>query len=137
MVGQPASIDTRTGSAGIIQGQVSYIAPNVLNDRVTVEIKLQEALPTGARPDLSVEAKIEVARLEDVLYVRKPEFSQENGRLEVFRLHADDESASRSMVEFGRGTLNAMEVISGLQEGDQIIVSGTSRWKTHEQVRLK
>lgn len=134
VVGQPAKVDTKNG---IVAGQVSRIAPSVQNDRVTVEIKLLGELPNGARPDLSVEALIEVARLEDVLHVRKPVYCQENGRLEVFRLHSDGETASRTMVEFGRGTVHSIEVTAGLNEGDQIVVSDTSRWKSHDLLMLR
>jgi hypothetical protein len=134
VVGQPASIDTRNG---VVEGRVSRIDPAVQNDRVAVEVELLGELPKGARPDLSVEGLIEVARLEDVLHVRKPVYSQENGRLEVFRLHADGAIASRTTVEFGRGTVHSIEVTAGLNEGDQIVISDTTRWKTHDQVWLK
>jgi HlyD family secretion protein len=132
--GQQAKVDTLNG---IVEGVVSRVDAQVQNERVLVEIKLTGELPEGARPDLSVQAQIEVARLKDVLHVRKPPFSQENGRLEVFLLHADGETASRTNVEFGRGAEYSIEVISGLKEGDQIVVSDTSRWKSHASVRLK
>jgi HlyD family secretion protein len=134
VVGQPATIDTRNG---IVEGRVTRIDPQVVNDRVTVDVELVGELPPGARPDLSVDGLIEVARLDDVLHVRKPVYSQENGRLEVFRLHADETIASRATVEFGRGTVHSIEVTTGLQEGDQIVVSDTSRWKSFDLVRLK
>lgn len=134
VVGQPATIDTRSG---IVAGRVSRIDPAVQNDRVTVEVELLGELPKGARPDLSVEGLIEVARLDDVLHVRKPVYSQDNGRLEVFRLDSDGETATRTMVEFGRGTVHSIEVVAGLKEGDQLVVSDTTRWKTFDQVRLK
>jgi multidrug efflux pump subunit AcrA (membrane-fusion protein) len=121
----------------VVEGRVTRIDPQVLNDRVTVDVELLGELPPGARPDLSVEGLIEVARLDDVLHVRKPVYSQENGRLEVFRLHADDTIASRATVEFGRGTVHSIEVTAGLQEGDQIVVSDTTRWKSFELVKLK
>jgi HlyD family secretion protein len=134
VVGQPATIDTHNG---VVEGRVSRIDPQVLNDRVTVEVELIGELPKGARPDLSVEGLIEVARLDDVLHVRKPVYSQENGRLEVFRLLAEGETASRTTVEFGRGTVHSIEVTAGLNEGDQIVVSDTTRWKAFDLVRLK
>jgi len=134
VVGQPASVDTKNG---IIEGHVSRVDPQVQNDRVTVEIKLTGELPNGARPDLSVVALIEVSRLEDVLHVRKPAYSQANGRLEVFRLHADGETASRTMVEFGRDTVHSIEVRTGLKDGDQIVGSDTTRWKSADSVKLR
>jgi HlyD family secretion protein len=134
VVGQAVTIDTHTAT---IEGRVSRIDPAVQNDRVTVEVELIGELPKGVRPDLSVEGLIEVARLDGVLHVRKPVYSQEGARLEVFRVHADGQIASPTTVEFGRGTLHSIEVIAGLQEGDQIIVSDTMRWKNLGDVRLK
>ena len=132
--GQLATIDTRNG---VISGTVTHIDPAVQNDRVTVEVELTGDLPKGARPDLSVEGLIEVARLEDVFFVRKPVYSQEGGRLAVFRLNLDGETVSRTTVQFGSGTVHSIEVVAGLKEGDQIVVSDTSRWKNFDQVKLK
>jgi HlyD family secretion protein len=102
-----------------------------------VEVELTDPLPKGARPDLNVDGLIEVARLEDVMFVRKPVFSQEGGRMMVFRLNADGETLTRTTVEFGTGTVHAIEVLAGLKEGDQIVVSDASRWKSFDQVQLK
>jgi HlyD family secretion protein len=134
VAGQPATIDTHNG---LVEGRVTRVDPQVLNDRVSVDVELIGGLPPGARPDLSVEGLIEVARLEDVLHVRKPVYSQENGRLEIFRLHGDDTIASRATVEFGCGTVHSIEVTAGLQEGDRIVVSDTTRWKSFDMVRLR
>jgi multidrug efflux pump subunit AcrA (membrane-fusion protein) len=80
---------------------------------------------------------IEVARLEDVFFVRKPVYSQEGGRMQVFRLNPDGETVSRTMVEFGSATVHSVEIVAGLKDGDQIVVSDTTRWKNFDQVRLK
>ncbi len=134
VVGQPATIDTRSA---IIEGSVKRIDPAVQNDRVAVEIELHGELPKGARPDLSVVGLIETARLGDVLHVRKPLYCQENSHMEVFRLGADGETLFRSTVELGRGTMHSIEVIAGLAEGDQIVVSDTIRWENYDRVRLQ
>ncbi|MCA9052244.1 MAG: HlyD family efflux transporter periplasmic adaptor subunit [Planctomycetaceae bacterium] len=134
VVGQTAKVDTLNG---IVEAKVTRVDAQVLNDRVTVELELTGPLPPGARPDLSIQTQIEVARIDDVLHVRKPPFGQESGRFEVFRLLSDGETASRTMAEFGRAAEYSIEVISGLQEGDQIVVSDTSRWKSHDSIRLK
>jgi HlyD family secretion protein len=134
LVGQLAKIDTRNG---IIDGRVSRIDPAVQNDRVTVDIELTGELPRGARPDLAVEGLIEVTRLEDVLSVRKPLYSRENVTVDVFRLESDGETVSRVAAEFGSSSVHTIEIVAGLREGDQIVVSDTTRWKSFDRVKLK
>lgn len=134
LVGQLTRIDTRNG---IIEGRVSRIDPAVQNDRVTVDVELTGELPRGARPDLAVEGLIEVTRLDDVLSVRKPLYSRENVTVEVFRLESDGETVSRVAAEFGSSSVHTIEVIAGLREGDQIVVSDTTKWKSFDRVKLK
>lgn len=134
LVGQLTKIDTRNG---IIEGRVSRIDPAVQNDRVTVDVELTGELPRGARPDLAVEGLIEVTRMDDVLSVRKPLYSRENVTVEVFRLESDGETVSRAAAEFGSSSVHTIEIIAGLGEGDQIVVSDTTKWKSFDRVKLK
>ena len=134
LVGQLVKIDTRNG---IIDGRVSRIDPAVQNDRVTVDVELTGELPRGARPDLAVEGLIEVTRLEDVMSVRKPLYSREDVTVEVFRLDSDGETVSRVAAEFGSSSVHTIEVITGLREGDQIVVSDTTRWKSYDRFKLQ
>src|SRR5258706_4381424 len=68
-LGLPASVDTRNG---IARGHVSRIDPAVQNGTVSVDLAIDGDLPRGARPDLSVEAVIEIERLPNVLHVGRP-----------------------------------------------------------------
>lgn len=134
VVGQPTEIDTRNG---IIEGRVSRIDPGVLNDRVTVDVELIGELPKGARPDLSVEGLIEVSRLKDVTFVRKPAFARPNARAKLYRMEADGETAVQVSVEYGSSSAYTIEVVNGLKPGDKVVVSDPGRWRSHERVRLK
>ena len=104
---------------------------------MTVDVELTGELPRGARPDLAVEGLIEVTRLDNVLSVRKPLYSRENVTVEVFRLESDGETVSRVAAEFGSSSVHTIEVIAGLREGDQIVVSDTTKWKSFDRVKLK
>ncbi|MDX1396840.1 MAG: efflux RND transporter periplasmic adaptor subunit, partial [Gemmatimonadota bacterium] len=123
-VGQPAMIDTRTDS---IAGAVRRVDPNVQNSSVLVEVRLTEALPPGARPQLSVDGTIELERLEDVLYVARPTYGQANAQVSLFKLTDDGNEAVRVTVRLGRSSVNEIEVLEGLEEGDVIILSDLSR----------
>jgi HlyD family secretion protein len=133
VIGQVASIDTRNG---IVPGKVSRIDPAVQNGTVTVDVALEGPLPRGARPDLSVDGTIELERLESVLFVGRPAFGGEQSTLGLFRLDAGGAGAKRVQVKVGRSSVNTVEILEGLNEGDQVILSDMSAWDAFDRVRL-
>jgi len=132
-IGQRASIDTRNGLA---EGTVSRVDPAVQSGTVTVDVALGGPLPKGARPDLSVEGTIELERLDDVLYVGRPAFGQEQSVVGMFRLDDDGSGAARVQVRLGRSSVNRVEILDGLKPGDQVILSDTSAWDAFDRLRL-
>lgn len=132
--GQPVVVDTRRET---IPGRVKRVDPNVQNGTVLVEVALEGELPAGARPDLSVDGAIEVRRLEEVLHVQRPPAVQADARAGVFVLQGDGGTARRVSVRFGAGSVDRIEVLDGLSEGDRIVVSDMSRWDDQERVRIK
>jgi multidrug resistance efflux pump len=133
LIGQLASIDTRNG---VIPGHVVRVDPAVQNGTVTVDVKLEGALPKGARPDLSVDGTIELERLENVLYVGRPVQGQPDSTVGIFKLIDAGRNAVRTTVKLGRSSVSTIEVLQGLQVGDQVILSDMSAWDNHERVRL-
>jgi HlyD family secretion protein len=133
-IGEPASIDTHNG---VIAGEVSRVDPAVQNGTVTVDVKLTGELPKGARPDLSVDGTIDLEKLDNVLYVGRPAFGQENSTISMFKLDATNNNASRVQVKTGRASVNQIEIDSGLREGDTVILSDMSRWDNTDRVRLE
>ncbi|HSL81891.1 MAG TPA: HlyD family efflux transporter periplasmic adaptor subunit, partial [Thermoanaerobaculia bacterium] len=113
-IGLPAVIDTRNG---VIQGHVSRIDPAVREGTVLVDVEMAEALPPGARPDLSVDGTIQIERLDDVLYVKRPTYGQANSRVELFKLIEDGDLAVRVPVQLGRASVDTIEILEGLEEG--------------------
>jgi HlyD family secretion protein len=132
-IGQKATVDTRNG---IIAGHVMRIDPAVQNGTVTVDVALDEALPKGARPDLSVDGTIVLERLDDVLYVGRPAFGQEKNVVGIFKVLEDGTTAVRVQVRLGRSSVNTIEIVEGLKVGDQVVLSDMSAWDGFERVRL-
>ena len=132
-LGLPASIDTRNG---VVEGHVSRIDPSVQNGTVTVDVTLAEALPPGARPDLSIDGTIQLERLENVVFVGRPAFGQDKSTVGMFKLDPSGLYATRSAVRLGRSSVNTIEVVSGLKPGDRVILSDTSQWDDHDRIRL-
>jgi HlyD family secretion protein len=133
-LGQPASIDTRNG---IVEGKVARIDPSVINGTRTVDVSLPAELPKGAVPDLSVDGTIELERLNDVLFMGRPAFGQEQSVVGLFKISPDGATAERTQVKLGVSSVNTVEVLSGLKVGDQVILSDMSAYDAFDRIRLK
>lgn len=133
-IGQVAQIDTRNG---VVDGRVSRIDPSVINGTRTVDVSLPDTLPKGAVPDLSVDGTIELERLNDVLYVGRPAFGQEQSTVGLFKVDSDGSEAERVQVKLGRSSVNTVEIVAGLKVGDRVILSDMSAYDAFDRIRLK
>ena len=133
-IGQRAEVDTRNG---VIQGRVTRIDPSVQNGTRTVDVSLDGDLPRGAVPDSSVDGTIILERLDDVLFVGRPAFGQDQSVVTLFKQDVDGGGAARVQVKLGRSSVNTVEVVSGLNVGDTVILSDMSQWDAFDRVRLR
>jgi len=131
-IGQIAEVDTRNG---IIHGRVIRMDPASAGGTVGVDISLEGDLPPGARPDLSVDGTITLEKLPDVIKVGRPAFGQENSTVMLFKLDNTGE-ANRVQVRLGRTSVNEIEILEGLQPGDQVILSDMSAQDAYDRIRL-
>jgi HlyD family secretion protein len=133
-IGQPASIDTHNG---VIPGHVTRIDPAVVNGTRTVDVMLDGPLPPGAVPQLSVDGTIDLERMSNVLYVGRPALGNEDSTLSLFKVDPDGKGATRVPVKVGRASVNDIQVLEGLNEGDTVILSDMSRWDGVDHIRLE
>jgi HlyD family secretion protein len=133
LVGQRAEIDTRNG---VIEGRVMRIAPTATQGTVTVDVELLGELPKGARPDLSVDGTIELELMKNVVYMQRPAFGQANSQITLFKLLPDGKEAVRVPVKLGRDSVSFIEILEGLNVGDQVILSDTSQYDSVNRIRL-
>ncbi len=133
-IGQVASIDTHNG---LIPGTVSRVDPAVQNGTVTVDVRLIGDLPQGARPDLSVDGTIDLQKLDDVLYVGRPAFGQANSTISLFKVDPDNKGAVRVPVKVGSASVNSIQILEGLHEGDTVILSDMSRYDSTDRIQLE
>lgn len=133
VIGQVAAIDTRNG---IIPGHVVRVDPSVVNATVTVDVKLEGELPKGARPDLSVDGTIELERLSDVLYVGRPVQGQPESTVGLFKLIENGSAAVRVPVKLGRSSVSTIEILQGLEAGDQVILSDMTTSDGYDRIKL-
>src|SRR5437868_12184517 len=133
-IGEKVTIDTRNG---VVSGRVTRVDPAVEQGTVKVDAQIDGELPKGARPDLTIDGTIEPERLDDVIYVGRPAFGQENNTVSIFKLVSGSSEAVRTPVKLGRSSVNSIEIVNGLQPGDQVILSDTSAWDARERITLK
>jgi len=132
-LGQLAQVDTHNG---LIGGKVARIDPSVQNGTRTVDVALNGDLPPGAVPDLSVDGTIDLERIASVLFAGRPTYGQEKSTIGMFKLDGDGKTATRVQVTLGRSSVNTVEILGGLKDGDQVILSDMSRWDQYDRIRL-
>jgi HlyD family secretion protein len=133
-IGLPAVIDTHNGTAA---GTVMREDPSVQNGTVTVDVRLAGELPRGARQDLSVDGTIDLERLDNVLYMSRPAIGQEDSVISLFKLDPNGNGAMRVSVKVGRASVNSIQILDGLHQGDTVILSDMSRYDTNDRIRLE
>lgn len=132
-IGQVVRVDTRNG---IIPAKVSRIDPAVQNGTVLVDASLEGPLPPGARPDLTIDGTIEIERIPGALHVERMVQGAEDSSITVFKVAANGRDATRVAVRLGRVSVSTVEVLSGLAEGDQIVLSDLSNYDSWDRLRL-
>ncbi len=133
-MGMPVSVDTHNG---LIDGKVERIDPAVRDGSVQVDVTLAGTLPPGARPDLSVDGRIRIALLHDVLSVGRPALAKADGDISLFRLDPSGHTATRVPVRIGAASVDRVEILHGLKAGDQVILSDTSQWDKYDQIKIE
>ena len=121
----------------MIQGLVSRIDPAAREGTFTVDASLTGPLPASARPDLSVDGTIELERLNNVLHVGRPAFGQGQQTVGMFLLTPDGQEAVRTQVTLGRNSVSTIEIVGGLREGDQVIISDTQALDSYNRIRVR
>ncbi|MBZ0255154.1 efflux RND transporter periplasmic adaptor subunit, partial [bacterium] len=134
VIGLNAKIDLRSS---ILQGRVTRIDPVVQEGTVDVDIELLDPLPVGARPDQSLDCSIQIENMTDILYVGRPVFAQANSTISLFRVSPDKQKAKRVRVKIGRTSVNTVEILDGLLENENVVLTDMSEWDSFDEVRLK
>ena len=94
-------------------------------------------LPASARPDLSVDGNVVIDRLDEITYMGRPTFGQPNQRVSIFKMTPDGDFADRVTIQLGASSVNDIQVLEGLTEGDVVILSDMSRWDGFDRVKIK
>ena len=118
-------------------GTVGRVELEVQDGIVLVDVYFDELPPAGARFDLRIDGLILLEKLDDVLLLRRPVFSQENISLPLFVVDPQTQTATRRQIRVGKASTDAIEILDGLREGEQVIVSDTSDYNQQQQFTLR
>ena len=133
-MGMPVSVDTHNGT---VPGTVSRIDPAVRDGSVQVDVTLTGTPPPGARPDLSVDGRIRISLLHNVLSVGRPALAKPDGDISLFRLGPKGNVATRVPVRIGAASVDRVQILRGLKAGDQVTLSDTSQWAKYDQIKVE
>ena len=133
--GLPATIDLHNNI--VVKGKVTRTDPSSVQGTVTVEVSIDDPLPAGTRSDLAVDGTIQIEKLNNVLYMGRPGFGQAESSVGIFKVLKNKGEATRVNVMLGRASVNQIEVRSGLQVGDSVIISDMSAYDAANRVRIK
>jgi HlyD family secretion protein len=134
--GQPAMIAFRNRKE-IVGGKVVVVHPEVANGTITVDVRMDDPLPPGINLQESVDGIITVGGLKNVLQVGRPASGGSNTRVMLFKLDPDGHSARKVPVQFGAASVNLIEIKTGLQPGDKVIISEMSQYDGVAAIVLK
>lgn len=132
-IGMPVEVDTHNG---MVAGTVERIDPAVVEGSVEVDVGLSGPLPAGARPDLSVDGRIRIAKLDHVLSVGRPALAKADSDISLFRIDADG-VATRVPVRIGAVSVDRVQVLRGLKPGAKVILSDSSQWDDYDKIRVQ
>lgn len=129
-VGQSVTMNAR-GTA--LRGTVSRLGAAVQDGTLATEVRLEGALPSSARPDLSVEGRIEISRASDALSTGRPATAMAGATTNLYLV--DGSIARRVAVRFGLASTDRITIISGAGDGDRLVIAGLDG-RTEPEIRL-
>jgi TonB family protein len=132
--GQNAAVSIGKGN---VKGYVSSISMHVEEGNRSVDIALDSPLPEGTAPNARIEGTVDVGKIENALNVGRPALSKANSEMPLFKVVANGAEAERVNVKFGRASVTNIEVLSGLSEGDTIILSDMSQYDKFDRIRIQ
>jgi multidrug resistance efflux pump len=136
-VGQAVTLQLATDTAQNLRGRVIRVSPTVSNGSVDVDVMPQESLPDDVRPNLSVTGNIHIANIPQTTYIQRPAYAGPDSRMTLYRLIDHQRTAEPVRVRFGAASDQYIQVISGLDAGDHVIVSDTSSFNGEARVAVR
>jgi HlyD family secretion protein len=121
-------------ASGQYAGEVSAISPEVVDGQVTGRVRFSGEKPAGLRQNQRLTTRILMDEHPNVLMVERGPFVDTGAGRVAYVVR--DGTAWRTPIQVGATSLDAVEIVSGLKEGDRIVISGTDEFKSAQRVAL-
>ncbi|MCL7715250.1 efflux RND transporter periplasmic adaptor subunit [Stenotrophomonas mori] len=131
-IGMPSQLTS--GSGQPFPGEISAVSPEVVNGEVVARIRFSDKQPAGLRQSQRMSARILLDTRKDVVKVERGPFVEQSGGRYAWVVAGS--TASRRPVQFGVSSLGEVEIVSGLQPGEKVVVSGTDLFGDAERVSI-
>jgi len=130
-IGMPAQI---IDGAQVYNGSLSAVSPEVVEGQVVARVAFGQDKPAGLRQNQRLTTRILIDEHPNVLMVERGPFVDSGAGRVAYVVR--DGYAERTPIQVGATSLNAVELVSGVKEGDKIVVSGTDAFNGAARVVL-
>lgn len=130
-IGMPGEI---SGNGKMWQGKVSAISPEVVNGEVAARLAFDGATPRQLRQSQRLSVRVLLDKRDNVLTVQRGSFVDESGGNYAYVVR--DGIATRTPIRVGASSIDKVEILDGLKEGDKIVISGTDSFRNAPRVAI-
>ncbi|WP_333678008.1 efflux RND transporter periplasmic adaptor subunit [Dyella sp.] len=121
-----------SGNGNTWKGLVSAISPEVVNGEVAARVRFDGGTPKQLRQNQRLSVRILLDHRENVLTVQRGSFVDESGGSYAYVVR--DGMATKMPIRVGESSIDKVEILDGLKEGDNIVISGTDNFKGAQRV---
>ena len=123
-----------SGNGNTWKGLVSAISPEVVNGEVAARVRFDGATPKQLRQNQRLSVRIVLDHRDNVLTVQRGSFVDESGGSYAYVVK--DGIATKTPIRVGASSIDKVEILQGLKEGQQIVISGTDSFKGADRVAI-
>ncbi|MBD8899351.1 efflux RND transporter periplasmic adaptor subunit [Rhodanobacter sp. DHG33] len=123
-----------SGNGTTWKGLVSAISPEVVNGEVAARVRFEGSTPKELRQNQRLSVRILLDKRDSVLTVQRGSFIDESGGSYAYVV--TDGIATKTPIRVGESSIDKVEILQGLKEGDRIVISGTDSFKGAQRVAI-
>ena len=123
-----------SGNGNTWKGLVSAISPEVVNGEVAARVRFEGSTPKELRQNQRLSVRILLDQRSNVLTVQRGSFVDESGGSYAYVVK--DGIATKTPIRVGESSIDKVEILQGLKEGEQIVISGTDSFKGAQRVAI-
>ena len=123
-----------SGNGNTWKGLVSAISPEVVNGEVSARLRFAGETPKQLRQNQRLSVRVLLDKRDNVLTVQRGSFVDESGGSYAYVVR--DGIATKTPIRVGASSIDKVEILDGLKEGDRIVISGTDNFKNADRVAI-